>query len=148
MSHVRGDIYIDRSPAEVFDFVADERNEPLFNPSMISVALVTDEPIAAGSVFDATALSRGKPVPMTVRFTEFERPTRLCSQSRISGLTLTGGLTFTPEGGGTRMAWDWDVRAPGVLRLASPLISAAGRRQERRIWTALKSHLEGVHTAT
>ena len=32
MAYVEGEIFIRRPPEEVFDFVADERNEPRYNP--------------------------------------------------------------------------------------------------------------------
>ena len=79
---------------------------------------------------------------MTVEFTDFERPTRLGSRSTVSGVTFVGALSFTAEGEGTRMEWDWDVRPSGLLRLAGPLVALAGRRLERRTWTSLKQHLE------
>ena len=34
MVHIKGQIVIDRPVEEVFDFVADERNEPRYNPRM------------------------------------------------------------------------------------------------------------------
>jgi hypothetical protein len=33
MTRLEGEIVIDRPPEVVFDFVADERNEPQFNPA-------------------------------------------------------------------------------------------------------------------
>ena len=37
MPHVVGEIVINRPVEQVFDFVADERNEPQFNPKMLTV---------------------------------------------------------------------------------------------------------------
>ena len=41
------------------------------------------------------------------------------------------------------MRWSWRLRPRGALRLLSPVIGSIGRRQERRIWTGLKRHVEG-----
>jgi carbon monoxide dehydrogenase subunit G len=142
MSHIRGALHIDRSPSEVFDFVSDERNEPSFNSGMESVKLTTPPPVGVGSVFNATMIARGRRVPMTVEFTEFERPSRLGSRSTASGVTFAGALSFSPDGEGTRLQWDWDVQPSGLRRFAGPLIALVGRRLERRIWTSLKRHLE------
>jgi hypothetical protein len=38
---VKGDIVINRPIDEVFDFVADERNEPKYNPQMTLAEMVT-----------------------------------------------------------------------------------------------------------
>ena len=44
MAHIEGEITIARPPEDVFDFVADERNEPRFNPQMLSVEQLTSGP--------------------------------------------------------------------------------------------------------
>ena len=44
MPHVVGEIVINRPVEQVFDFVADERNEPRFNPKMLTVEKVTPGP--------------------------------------------------------------------------------------------------------
>jgi hypothetical protein len=52
---VTGSIEIDRPVAEVFDFVADQRNEPLYNPDMVSSQKLTDGPIDVGTRFGRRA---------------------------------------------------------------------------------------------
>ena len=42
MTHVTGSIFIDRPVEKVFDVVADQTNEPSYNPSMTSSRQVTD----------------------------------------------------------------------------------------------------------
>jgi len=44
----RGGIVIGRPVEDVFDFVADERNEPLYNPRMIRAEKVTPGPVDKG----------------------------------------------------------------------------------------------------
>lgn len=51
MAHVDGEIIINRPVGEVFDFVADERNEPRYNPQMLRAELVTAGPIGRGARF-------------------------------------------------------------------------------------------------
>jgi len=48
-------------------------------------------------------------------------------------VVTSGGLTFTPRSQGTVMAWDWQVRPKGWLRLLGPVFSLYGGRMERRI---------------
>ena len=55
MVHIAGEIVIDRAPDEVFDFVADERNEPRFNPRMLRAEQVSEGPIGLGTRFRAEA---------------------------------------------------------------------------------------------
>jgi hypothetical protein len=46
MTRVTGEITITRPVQEVFDVVADERNEPEYNPAMLRVEKLTDGPVA------------------------------------------------------------------------------------------------------
>jgi carbon monoxide dehydrogenase subunit G len=143
MANIDGSIYIDRPPEVVFDFVADERNEPRYNPKMTTVSLLTEEPIGVGSRFEATLVMRGRPITMTVEFTEFERPRRLASVTTTGPMDTVGALSFEPRGLGTLMAWSWHIKLHGLAKIGSPLVSWMGRRQERAIWGTLKQLLEG-----
>ena len=142
MANIKGSIYIDRPPEVVFDFVADERNEPKYNPKMTRVSLVTEEPIRAGSRFEATLMMRAREITMTVEFTEFVRPRRLASVTSTGPMDTVGALSFQPSGTGTIMTWSWNIKLRGVAKIGSPVVSWMGRRQERAIWSALKQLLE------
>jgi hypothetical protein len=48
MAKVEGEILIGRPVEDVFDFVADSRNEPSFNRAMTGVELLTPLPIGRG----------------------------------------------------------------------------------------------------
>jgi uncharacterized protein YndB with AHSA1/START domain len=148
MARVEGEITINRSVDEVFDFVADERHEPLFNPAMLQAELVSDQPIDAGSRFHAVMSMRGRPVDMTIEFTAYERPRLLASSTHLSSMEIRGTLTFDPVPEGTRMRWSWELHPRGVLKLFSPLVTHMGRRQEETIWKGLKRYMERQEAPT
>jgi uncharacterized protein YndB with AHSA1/START domain len=143
MVRIEGDIVINRPPEEVFDLVADERNEPRFNPRMRRAELITKGPIGVGSRFRAEVASAGRPIEMVIEYTGFERPRRLASTTRMASMVVGYTLTFEPVAGGTRMRWSGDLEPHGILKLLGPLVAWMGRRQERRIWAGLKRLLEG-----
>lgn len=152
---VAGEILIERHPSEVFDFVADQRNEPRFNPRMVRVELLSPEPIGAGSRFLAESRMMGRTFEVAVEYTIFERPRRLGSRSRSTPrgrggrpLLIEGSLTFEPAADGTRMRWSWQVGTPGALRVLAPLLAWMGRRQEQSVWTSLKRLLEQPQETT
>ena len=142
MTHVNGQIIIHRPVDEVFDFVADERNEPRYNPQMRYVEQTSAGPIGVGTTFRAESTSRGRPVIMTIAFTEYQRPRRLTSATHLSTMDIQGTLTFDPVPEGTRMRWSWSLKPRGMLKLMTPVIALIGRRQEQTIWTGLKRYLE------
>lgn len=142
MSRVRGSLEIARPVEIVFDVVADQRNEPRYNPQMTTATKTSDGPIGNGTRFAATVLSRGTPRPVSIEYTIFDRPHRIGSLSVMAGATVEGHVQCDPTPAGTLLSWDWTVTLTGPARLAGPLIGVIGRRQERAIWTGLKHHLE------
>ena len=145
MAKIQGHILIDRPLEEVFDFVADSRNEPSFNPAMASVELLTPLPIRRGTRFRARIGRAG--TQMLVELTEFDRPHRLGSRTTSSMMQTSGTLAFAADGDGTVMSWDWQVRPKGWMRMLGPLFGPLGDRMERRIWTSLKHRMEASPAA-
>ncbi len=142
MTRVAGEITIGRSVEEVFDFVADERNEPRYNAHMVRAEQISEGPISEGTRFRAELRTMGRTLPMVVEFTGYERPARLASVTRSSMMETEGALTFEPVYEGARMRWSCDVRPRGAMRLMAPLVGVLGRRGEREIWCHLKRLLE------
>lgn len=59
MRGISGELVINRPVEEVFDFVADERNEPRYNPRMLRADKLSPGPIGLGTRFGAQMTSRG-----------------------------------------------------------------------------------------
>lgn len=147
MFRIEGEIVINRPVEEVFDFVADERNEPRYNSQMRRAEQITEGPVGLGTRYRAELVSMGRPVRMDIEFTGYDRPRRLASATHLSFMETRGGLTFEPVPGGTRMRWSWEVQPRGIFKLMGPVVAGMGRRQERRIWTDLKRLLEARATS-
>jgi uncharacterized membrane protein len=139
---VQGDIVINRPIDEVFDFVADERNEPKYNPQMTSAEMVTQEPIGVGSKFHVMTTGVGRAADMTIEYTEFNRPRRLGSVTHIPQMDISGTLLFEPQGQNTKMKWLWNIEPRGFYKLLGPIVRRMGERQELAIWTGLKKVME------
>jgi len=138
---VHGEIVINRSIDEVFDFVADERNEPKYNPDMTLAEMVTQGPIGVGSKFHCV-MTGAHAADMTVECTDFDRPRRLGSATHISNMDIAGTLLFQSEGQSTKLTWLWNIEPRGFLKLLGPLVRRMGERQELAIWTGLKKVME------
>lgn len=145
---VNGNIVIERSIEDVFDFVADERNEPRYNPQMTRADKVTEGPIGVGTKFHSVMTGAGGAADIAIEFTEFDRPRRIVETIHMSNMNINGVLTFEPVSGGTRMSWLWDLEPQGVYKVLGPVIRRIGERQELRVWSQLKKVLEAVAPAT
>lgn len=141
MVHIEGEIAINRPVEEVFDFVADERNEPSYNRRMLRAEKTTPGPIGPATRFRAEFASRVIQVA-TTEITAYERPRRLASSTRMAAIDVQGTLTFEPVPEGTRMRWSWELEPRGPFKLLGPIIARVGRRQEAATWASLKRFLE------
>ena len=143
MVRIEGEVVINRPVDEVFDFVAEERNEPRYNPRMVSADLSSAGPIGPGTRFWAESRTMGRTVEMVIEITAYERPRRLASSTHLSAMDIRGTLTFDPVAEGTRMRWWWELEPRGVFKLMTPMVARMGRSQEETIWANLKDYLEG-----
>ncbi len=162
VTRISGEIVINRPIDAVFDFVADERNEALYNPELLHSDKLTDGPVGEGTRFYATHTSPRfhaihhaphlstslkslrRPVVMVVDITAFDRPYRMASKTTMSWSEVEGELAFEPVGAATRVRWTWDVHPRSLANLSTPVLGLFGRRSERACWRSLKRRLEST----
>ncbi|TNC20483.1 SRPBCC family protein [Amycolatopsis alkalitolerans] len=142
MWQIEDEIVIARPVGEVFDFVADETNEPAYNPGMVRAEKVTAGPLGVGTRFVTTMKTWGRPLRGQVEYTAFDRPARLSSVTQMANTEITGTLTFQPVPAGTRLHWSWQLRPHGAAKLLALALRPVGARQEKTNWRRLKHHLE------
>ena len=147
MPKVEGQITIGRPVDVVFDFVADQTNEPRYNPNMVRAEKDTAGPIGKGTRFRSAVGSAGRSVEMLIEVTDYERPRLLASSTTMKQADIDYTLTFEPVGRRTCMRWSGQVRPKGVFRLLGPLVTWMGGRQEQRTWASLKDYLERMPEA-
>jgi hypothetical protein len=142
MSGIAGEIIIARPVAVVFDYVADQSNEPQYNPRMVRAEKITPGPVGKGTKFRSAVAYMGRTAEMVIECTGYDRPALFASVTTMRQADISYTLTFEPAAAGTRMRWSGQVRPKGSVRLLGPVITWLGVRQEQRIWTSLKKHLE------
>ena len=142
MAHIIGTVTIDAPVEEVFDLVADERNEPRYNPRIVRAEKVSEGPVGTGSRFVAEPKGMGAKGTMTLEVLEYDRPHRLHNVVRSSYMQVDGTLTFEEVEDGTRLRWDWDMRLVGRMRMLFPVLALIGPAWERRNWLGLKQYME------
>jgi uncharacterized protein YndB with AHSA1/START domain len=142
MAHIAGEVLIAAPVGDVFDMVADERNEPRYNPRVVRAEKVSPGPVGTGARFVAEPKGMGTKGEMTLEVLEYDRPHRLHNIVRSSYMRVEGTLTFDEVDGGTRLRWDWDMGLVGPMRVLSPVLAVVGPGWERRNWVGLKEYME------
>jgi len=89
----------------------------------------------------------GRTAEMLIECTGYDRPALFASVTTMRQADISYTLRFEPAAAGTRMQWSGRVRPKGSVRLLGPVITWMGVRQEQRIWTSLKKHLEAAPAA-
>jgi uncharacterized protein YndB with AHSA1/START domain len=124
-------------PEDVFETLADLRNDTQWNSRVSSAELLSPEPIGPGSQF---ALVNGG-TAYDVTITTHERPSRLVFEARGKpDLTITYALT--PTGEGTELGSDFDFRPSGALKVLFPLLAPVIRRDVPKQHASLKALCE------
>jgi len=115
---------IARPPEDVFDRMADARNEPHWNSRVSRSELVSDEPVGQGSRF--VTVNRGKPYEATI--TTAQRPGLCVFEVTGGALDITTSFTITPTGSGSHVVSEFDFRPKGAMKLMFPLMRPAVRK--------------------
>jgi hypothetical protein len=124
-------------PEQVFDIVADLRNEPRWNSRVTSAELRSAEPIELGSRF--AIVNGGTASEVTI--TTYDRPSRLGFEAS-GNPDLTIAYRFTPTGEGTDLESDFDFRPRGVLKVLFLLLAPVIRRDVPKQYASLKALCE------
>ena len=126
------------APEQVFDTLADLRNETQWNSRVSSAELRSAEPIQLGSQFEI--VNGGTPYEVTI--TTYERPSRLVLEAS-GNPDLTIAYTFAPVGDGTQLDSDYDFRPSGALKLLFAVLAPVIRRDVPKQQASLKGLCEG-----
>jgi uncharacterized protein YndB with AHSA1/START domain len=148
VTRIEGRTTFARPPDEVFDFLADPRHEPAYNPLVLSARKETPGPIGTGTRFTQRVKSFGRAGEVSILLVDCERPHHLTWAIGSAGMNVRGAEEIRQEGEQSTVQWSWDFRPRGGLRFFGPLVGWAGRRLERKVWADMKEHLEGTTMAT
>jgi uncharacterized protein YndB with AHSA1/START domain len=138
---VERQISIARPPAEVFDYVADVRNDPTWHTDVLEVRSSTDV-VGLGTVFDVRVKPSMGVSEGTMTVSRFE-PGRLAEfHGQMGKMAPTVTNICESDGQGTTVTRRVELYPPGVMRLLTPLISAKIGKDNDRFLANLKRVLE------
>ena len=124
-------------PEQVFDALADIRNETQWNSRVSSAELRSTEPIGVASRF--AIVNGGTAYDVTI--TTHDRPSSLAFEaSGNSALTIAYALTPTDEG--TELESAFDFRPKGHLKVLFSLLAPVIRRDVPKQYASFKRFCE------
>lgn len=134
MPVVEESVFIARPPQDVFDFIIETENIPVWDVSIIKAEQVGTGPVGLGTRSRGTSKIMGRRFDWTTETTEFEPPKRIINTSVEGQIHFTVTSVLEPAPGGTMLIYRIDAESGlgGVFgRLADPFIEKAQARTVR-----------------
>jgi uncharacterized protein YndB with AHSA1/START domain len=133
---------IERTPAEVFAYVADWAKLATWQTNTVSAVPEQNGPIGLGSrIREVHRAPGGKMIHELVEVAEYE-PDRVLGLRMIEGPPVHGRIMLEPTERGTRFEFRVYGQPRGAARLAEPLIGFILKRNFRGFCANLKRVLE------
>ena len=104
-----------RSPDEAFAYMADLRNFALWDPGVTGVRQVHGEGGGPKSVFDVVVKSVGGGTTLQYITTRYDEPRSVQVEARSSLLTSIDRIDVVPDGTGSLVTYDAELRLNGPL---------------------------------
>jgi len=105
------------TPQEAFAYLADLRNFAEWDPGVKAVRQVEGSGGGPGAVFDVTVAGVGRDLTLRYVTEEHDAPRNLLVVARSAIFTSIDRITVEPDGTGSVVTYDADLRLNGVLRL-------------------------------
>jgi hypothetical protein len=107
-------------PEEVFDLLADVRNEPDWQPDVKSVRKLSDGEVGLGTEFEGAYRGFGT---LHIRLAEYERPTRLRYDCHGPRASMDVSFDFAPASDGTDATGDIAMTLKGPWKVLTPMLA-------------------------
>ena len=122
------EIEVPTTPGETFAYLSDFTNTAEWDPGIAEARRLTPEPTAIGSRFEVIAVFRGNRQRFEYVVTELEDGSRIALHGEGEKAMSDDVMTISPSDGGTRIAYEADIRLKGVARIAEPFMARMFKR--------------------
>ena len=144
MAHYMIRIRTPWSPAQSFAYMADLRNFARWDPGVRNVTQTRGDGGGGASAFDVTVAGVPKDIVLTYRTIEYEPPRHVLVLARSRVFTSEDRIVVAPDGGGSIVEYDAQLRFNGVLRIADFALRPFFTRIAERAAKGLRVALEGT----
>jgi carbon monoxide dehydrogenase subunit G len=142
MPRSEASIHIERTQDDIWAFVGDPDNLPVWNSAVVTAE--ADGPFAKGTRINGQVKFLGKRMDYVNEVTEFDAPNRSEYRSLESPFPFHGGTILEPDGNGTKLTTFLESDNIGGFfgKLGDPIVAKMYGRQMRSDLENLKEILE------
>ena len=144
MAPLTASIEINRSPGDVFAYIADLPRHDEWQTQIQEIQMQTEGPTRVGTRSrERRKMPGAGSVWATYEITEFDPPRRVSFHGIDGPARIAGTVTVSPaDGGGSRVSLEIDLTASGLGKLLLPLGRSQLRKQVPLDQQRLKERLE------
>jgi len=142
MIKVEKSIVVRRPIGEVFAFVADQTNAPMWQSGLLEVRRTTEGPLGIGTQHTAVRKFMGRRVEATNEYVVYEPNKEVTFKGIAGSAHFQHSYLTEPTSEGTKLTSRMEMRSNGLFGLAEPLITSSLRREFAASLGELKSRLE------
>jgi carbon monoxide dehydrogenase subunit G len=147
MAGFKRSAFIQRPVEEVFDFATDLNNASRLLPGVVRTEMLTEGGVRPGTRFRETRLVNGKERTAIIEVVEHSRPAVHAARSAMLGMSATYRFRFAPQGTGTRVDMEAEVRGNLLWKLFLGWISGVMEKEDGEYLTRLKEAVEAAKPA-
>ena len=141
-------VQIDRPIEEVFAFVSDPANFPLWAGALVKELRQTSAgPVGVGTTFTQLNVLMGRRFTSEMRVARYEPPYRFEYETTSGPIRFAGHYTFVEEGNSTKFTSVDELEPSGILRYLQPLLQPFAQRQITANLSKLKAIIESRATS-
>jgi uncharacterized membrane protein len=141
MTKVEQTAVIERPVEEVWDYVHDPANDPVWQSTLLETK-EAGHPLAVGSRLVEVRRFLGKRIETEYEVTELEPHTRSAIRALSGPIPFVGSYEFEPANGATRFTMSVELDGHGFFKLAEPVFARMVGREMRANIEQLKDVLE------
>ncbi|MGW6143721.1 SRPBCC family protein [Streptomyces sp. NPDC055144] len=138
---------VDRPVDEVFEYLADGRNDPEFSPRVLKIERVPDTPTNIGTVFRSTVKDAGMKTAREFRITALDAPLKIrwAEVSKNSVMAREGGYDLEPLSDSRTQVRIFNVlEGHGIGKLLVGLALTAARKDADGFGARIKAAAEAA----
>lgn len=144
MTKIEHTVVIQRPVEEVWAFLMEAGNDPVWQGPVVEVTEGAGEPLRVGSRVVSRAHFLGRRFELSFVVTEVQPPHRSAVQADQGPVRLSGTYRLEPVPDGTRFTMTSDIEGHGFFRLAEPVFARIARREAIASAETLKDVLENA----
>ena len=142
MIKIEYSVVINRPVEEVFSFMGNVENNPLWVSGVLETKLTSPGPMAPGTTGTDVRQFLGRRMESTWEVTEHETNVKSSFKVTSGPVPFEGTWSYEAAAGGTRVTFVAEGEPGGFFRLAEPIVGRIAKRQIQNDHDNLKDLLE------